>query len=152
MIRAATIDDVSRLLELGQMLHAESPRWRRLSFDVAKVEAQLLDLITSPDGFAWVACDAGGRVIGGLLAQVGEHWSSRDLVAQELSFFVEPSARGALCAARLIAVADAWAEGKGAKWLQVGTSTAIDPERTAQLYERLGFDRFGIGLERVYGT
>src|SRR5262245_44982824 len=108
MIRRATMEDVPRLVALGAQLHAESPRWSRLQFDTEKVETLLIALVTQSFGFAWVACDEDGHVIGGLLAEIGEHWSSRDLVAQELSFFVEPGKRGALAAARLIATLDAW--------------------------------------------
>lgn len=151
MIRAATNDDVPRMVELGELMHAESPRWSRLSYDRGKVAALLADLIASPEGFAWVACDESGGVVGGLIAFIGEHWSSRDRVAQELALFVEQNKRGALCAARLIAVADAWAEGCGVKWLEAGTSSGVAPERTTQLYEHLGFTRCAIGLERTYG-
>lgn len=149
MIRAATLEDIPALVELGRQLHAESPRWSRLAYSAEKVAALVHYLITSSDGFAWVAVRR-GAIVGYLIALIDAHWCSDDRVAQELSFFVRSDARGALYAARLIAVLDAWAEMKGAKWCQVGISTGIDVKRAVRLYQRLGFQRCAIGLERTY--
>lgn len=151
MIRPATHADIPAMVELGRALCAESPRWSRLNFSGEKLAELLGSLIDSEDGFAWVAV-ANGRITGALIAVVTQHWASEDRIAQELSLFVRQDARGALHAARLITVLDAWAEERGAKWLQVGVSTGVTVERTGQLYERLGFVNCGIGLERIYGT
>jgi GNAT superfamily N-acetyltransferase len=151
MIRPAIHSDVPVMVDLGRALCAESPRWCRLQFNGEKLAALLVNLIDSRDGFAWVAV-ASGAVVGALIAILDEHWASNDLVAQELSLFVRQDARGAIYAARLITVLDAWAEQRGAKWLQAGASTGVAIDRTAQLYERLGFERCAIGLERFYGN
>lgn len=150
MIRQATHADIPAMVELGRALCAESPRWARLTFNGEKLATLLVSLIDSPDGFAWVAV-ASGAVVGALIGIVDEHWASDDRVAQELSLFVREDARGAIYAARLITVLDAWAESRGAKWLQAGASTGVAIDRTALLYERLGFTRCAIGLERFYG-
>lgn len=107
--------------------------------------------LTDPRGVIFVA-ERNGIVVGGIAGWAEPHWSSEDIVAQEISFFMAPEARGSLAATRLICALTAWGELRGAKWLHAGTSTGLDPERTAGLYERLGFARCAIGLEAVYGN
>jgi len=150
-IRVATLDDLPRILELGELLHQESPRWARLSFNRAKAAHFIAHLILEPTGVVFVA-EHGGLVVGGIAGMATAHWSSDDVVAQEVSFFMAPEARGRMAAVRLICALRAWGEMRGAKWLQAGTSTGLDPERTAGLYEQLGFSRCAIGLEVEYGN
>lgn len=147
-IRVATQADIPRILELGELMHAESPRWSRLSFNRVKAEHYLRDLIDGA-GAVFLA-EHGGVVVGGIAGVLSSHWSSDDLLADEVAFFMAPAARGNMLAVRLVCTLRAWAEQRGAKWLQAGTSTGLDPERTAQLYERLGFTRCAIGLEAAY--
>lgn len=150
-IRVATLDDLPRILDLGEQLHNESPRWSRLSFNRQKAESFMRMLLTESRGVVFVA-ERDGVVVGGIAGIAEAHWSSDDVVAQEVSFFMAPETRGSMAATRLICALRAWGETRGAKWLQAGTSTGLDPERTAGLYERLGFARCAIGLEVTYGS
>ena len=149
-IRVATLADLPRILALGELLHMESPRWSRLSFNRAKAAHFIAHLIMEPEGVVFVA-EQDGLVVGGIAGITSPHWSSDDLVAQEVSFFMAPEARGSMAGVRLVGALRAWGGMRGAKWLQAGTSTGVDPERTAGLYERLGFSRCAIGLEVTYG-
>lgn len=149
-IRPATLDDLPRILDLGEMLHKESPRWSRITFSRARAESTLRLLLTDPNGVIFVA-ERDGVVVGGIAGVTEQHWASDDLVAHEMSLFMAPDARGGMSAIRLICSLRAWAKLRGAKWLHAGTSTGLDPERTAGLYERLGFTRCAIGLEVEYG-
>lgn len=150
-IRVATLDDLPRILELGELLHKESPRWSRLSFNRAKAAHFIAHLILEANGVVFVA-EHNDVVVGGIAGMSSPHWSSDDVLAQEVSFFMAPEARGSMVAVRLIGALRAWGEIRGAKWLTAGTSTGLDPERTAGLYERLGFSRCMIGLEINYGN
>ncbi len=149
-IRVATMDDLPRIIDLGELLHMESPRWSRLSFNREKAAAFIGRLIAEPDGVVFLA-ERDGVVLGGIAGLATAHWSSDDVVAQEVSFFMDPGERGNMVAPRLICALTAWGRIRGAKWLQAGTSTGLDPERTAGLYEALGFSRCAIGLEVDYG-
>lgn len=148
-IRPATLNDLPRILELGELLHLESPRWSRLTFNKAKAAHFIARLILEPDGVVFVA-ERDGVVVGGIAGIATPHWSSDDVVAQEVSLFMAPEARGSMAAPRLVCALQAWGDIRRAKWLQAGTSTGLDPERTAGLYERLGFSRCAIGLEVTY--
>lgn len=149
-IRVATTDDLPRILDLGEQLHAESPRWSRIPFSRARAAEMITGLMLSEDGVVFVA-EKNGQVIGGIAGVASQHWASEARVAHEVSFFIDKPHRGGLAACRLICALEAWARIKGVAWLHAGTSTGVDPELTARLYERLGFTRCAIGLEVHYG-
>lgn len=149
MIRRAKQSDIPALVELGRKMHGESPVWSRLTYSPEKVAETIERLIEHPDGFAWVAV-SDGTIVGGFLAVIEEHWMSSDRVASELALFVEKTARGALLAARLVCAGVAWAKIRNSRLMFAGASTGLEPERTAQFYERFGFERNGaIALERM---
>jgi GNAT superfamily N-acetyltransferase len=150
-IRVATMRDLDRIMDLGELLHRESPRWSRLSFNRERANATIAAILTGTHGVVYVA-EKDGVVVGAIAGVLEQHWSSDDTVAHEISFFMDPAARGGYVAARLICALNAWAKLRGAKWLTAGTSTGVNPEQTAQLYERLGFTRCAIGLEVTYGN
>lgn len=146
MIRPATLDDVSFIVNMGEIFHKESPRWSRINYNKAKAAEMISNLISNPNGLVLVATQD-KKIIGGIAAIHFQHWSSDDWIVDELSFFMLPEHRGSFSATKLICSLKAWANIKGAAWVYAGTSTGVEPERTAQLYERLGFKRCSIGLE-----
>lgn len=148
-IRTANLSDIAVLVDMGRQMHAESPRYSRLSYCAEKVETTLITMINSPDAIVLVA-EVNEKIQGAALALIDQEWFSHDKVASELVLFVTPDNRGALIAAKLIACMDGWAERKGVPYLQAGASTGVQPERTAGLYEHMGFQRYGIGFERIY--
>lgn len=149
-IRPATLDDLPRILDLGELMHHESPRWSRVAFSRPRAADFIARLILNEWGCVFLA-EKDGVVIGGIAGTALPHWASDDILADEASFFMLPEARGSMAGVRLIGALKEWAGARGAKWLNAGTSTGLDPERTAGLYERLGFSRCAIGLEVNYG-
>lgn len=150
-IRPATLDDLPAIVAMGEIFHNESPRWRRLRFSRARAAHTFAHLITNPNGLVLLAtkCDA---IVGGIAASCSMHWCSEDLLVDEICLFVMPEHRGGLLAARLIFAMRAWSKSKNALWNTAGTSTGIDPEVTARLYEHAGFVRCSIGLEAYFGN
>lgn len=150
-IRTATISDVPRIVELGAALHAESPRWSRIPFNRARAAETMTGLILNPHGVAFLY-EVDGLVVGGIAGLLQPHWACDASIAHEMSFVIDPEYRGGLAACRLICALVAWSRIKGAAWLHAGTSTGLDAEMTAKLYERLGFVRCAIGLEFHHGN
>lgn len=147
MIRAATLEDLSVLIALGEAMHAESPRFSRLEFSSDRLAQTLVGLVEADRGFLWVAENAAGSVIGGMAAVIVPHWCSNDLIATDLALFIEKTARGSLAPMRLLHRYRRWAVERGAVLIQIGVSSGIDTETTAHLYEQLGFSRCGVILE-----
>lgn len=145
MIRPANLYDIPALLDLGERMHAESPRFSRLTFSRARLHDTLRMLIDNPLGFVWVAEEE--QLIGGMVAMASPHWASTDLIATDLALFIEPSRRGSLAPVRLINRYRWWGREIGAVITQVGCTTGVETEKTAQLFERLGLTRCGVILE-----
>lgn len=96
--------------------------------------------------FQWVA-EVEGRVIGGMAGLLAQHWASEDKVATDLALFIDERQRGGMSTARLVTEYKRWAWKHGASIVQVGVTTGVQTEQTAQLYERLGLTRCGLILE-----
>lgn len=141
MIRAATIDDIPRMLELGRAMHAES-RYAVLPWNAGKVSHLIGWLIDAPDGLALVA-ERDGEVIGGFLGSVSEHYFTDARVASDYALFVEPGKRGGIAAARLLEAFTIWARAQDATLTQVGVTTGVNVEATARLFEAAGFAPVG---------
>lgn len=149
MIREATLADIPALVELGYAIVLESPRHSRTTYNPFKVATMLQAFITASQGAVFVA-EVHGEIIGTAVAYLDAEWFSDDPVAQELCILVAKEKRGTLVGAQLIKRMDEWAQSQGAYYLQAGAGTGIDIETTIALYERLGFKRAAIGVERFY--
>lgn len=146
MIRDATEDDVPTLVELGRLMHAESPVFSRLTFDPERFSVTVRNTIQSPAGFAKVV-ETEGQVVGGMLAFVIPHFCSSDLVACDVGLFMHPDFRGGTGAARLLTLYRAWADEHGAKIIQLGIMTGVQVQRTQAMCERMGWALSGVVME-----
>lgn len=140
-VRPAVEADIPTILELGGMLHAESPRYREFSYSPKKVARLAMYVIG--EGGALVA-EKDGKIIGLIAGMVSEHWFSEDKIATDLTFFIVPEERKkGRAALMLVRAFEAWAESKGARHIVPGTSTQLDADGTARFYEKLGYERTG---------
>lgn len=146
MIRAATLNDVAPLVELGARMHEESPRFSRLRFDAGRLASTLKLLIESDAGFV-VVHEVDGILLGGMVATIVPHWCSTDTVATDLALYVVPESRGGMVPAWLVHRYVQWAKDRGATIVQVGVTTGVRTEDTARLLEALGLRRCGVILE-----
>lgn len=146
MIRAATLHDIPRLIELGALMHEEAPAFRGMSFDADKLAALMRNVMGSPTGFAMCAV-RDGLVIGGMLAVATPHFFSPDLVACDLALFIAREHRGGMAAVRLLDAYRRWGAGIGAAKVQIGVMTGIAPELLESLCVRMGAKRAGVVME-----
>ena len=140
MIRPAKHSDVSRLIELGTLLHATTS-YSTMNFCPDKSATFLHELING-QGVVFVA-EVRGEVVGGMAGAVTDQWFSNDLIAYDYSLFVEPSKRNGVIAVRLIQTFKEWAKLKGAKQIYMGIGTGVSVEGTARLYESQGLRNIG---------
>lgn len=140
MIRPAKHSDVTRLIELGTLLHATTS-YSTMSFCPDKSAAFLHELING-QGVVFVA-EVRGEVVGGMAGAVTDQWFSNDLIAYDYSLFVEPSKRNGVIAVRLINTFKEWAKLKGAKQIYMGIGTGVSVEGTTRLYESQGLRNIG---------
>lgn len=146
MIRTATFDDVPDLVELGRAMHAESPRYREMTFDADRL-AETLHGVIAAGGFARVVQTEDGSLVGGLVAVLVPHWASDDLTSCDLALFMAPEARGSIAPARLLNQYAQWARDRGARQIMLGVMTGVSVPQTVALCERLGWRQAGVVME-----
>jgi GNAT superfamily N-acetyltransferase len=145
IIRPATYDDLDMLLLIAKAMQEESPRFSRMTFSQRKMLQLFINLIDSENGLVLVA-EVEGEIVGGFAGMVIEHFFTDDLVANDIGLFLIPNARGGTLAARLIKQYIAWAKTK-TEFIQLGISTGVHMEKTAELYQALGLQQCSIGFE-----
>lgn len=146
-IRYARPTDVPALVELGRRMHVESPRFARLAFDPERLASVASNLIPNKDCCVLVG-DAGGVLIGLFVGFVMQHFFSTASYATDLALYVTPEERGGTLAVRFLRRFEDWARTTGAAEIVPGISTEVEVERTARLYERLGYKRSGLIMRR----
>jgi GNAT superfamily N-acetyltransferase len=117
MIRAATIQDVPELMDMGLRFVAQTAYADYLKPDKLTIFNTLTHLIESPNGIVLVNDDA-GPLTGAILGALFPHFVTGEIVCGELAWWVEPEARGQTGTRLLHALEDA-AKAKGAVRINV---------------------------------
>lgn len=139
-VRRATLGDLSAMVALGQAMHQESPRYRDMQFDTAKVGRLLQHLVTAGDAAGVVlVAEEGGLLIGGAIGIAGERWFGPDRYVTDLAVYLSPDHRGGRAFMRLVDAFEEWTAAQGVTKLDIGVSTGVHVERTVCAYERLGY-------------
>lgn len=141
MIRPATLSDIPRLVDLGELMHAEAPNYRDIPFSREKVALQMTLLVTR-DGVVFVS-EKNGEVVGGIAGGVTEYWFSLERFGFEYAFFLTQEARHGITAIRLKRAFKIWCRLQGVKRFTMGTSTGIATEGVKEFYESDGMELTG---------
>lgn len=139
MIRPLVLCDITKVVNLGRSMHEESPVFKHSSFD-EKTVADLLALsLKTPENVCVLVNDINGEITGGIIAFAYKNWFGPERVASDLALFVTPDKRGGVIAARLVKQYEQWAKSVGCSEVTIGVSTGVNTERTALLFQRLGY-------------
>lgn len=123
-------------------MRAESVPGSKVVDDEPYVTENLNCMFDSEEFFGFVYGDQQGYMFGSVSAL----WFCSKLRAYEQSLFVRPDCRGSLAAPRLIKRFVQEAATLGAVEVYVGSYTEFKTEKLFKLYERLGFERHGLGM------
>lgn len=129
------LEIVSRIRDAGN----ESGWTKELDFNPEYVSAQVSAMIQSDDYLVIGSDDVGAIMI----ACVASNWFSPTEQARELIVYVHPSIRKNGHAKKLVDYYIAWAKGRGVARINIGISLGIQPEKVAELYQSLGFEKSG---------
>ena len=125
-------------------MHAES-KYRCYNFDPLKLANTISELIEARKGIALVAV-VQGKIVGGLIGYLAEHYFGNDLAAYGLALFIDADHRNGMVGPRLIKQYVEHAREKGASEIVFANTTRYEMERVGRLFLRLGFDpRQGLG-------
>lgn len=143
MVRTALASDIEVLLAMGQAMHRESPRFALIPFVEAKARVMIGYLLET--GGAFVA-EVDGEIVGMLAGFCVEHFFSTTKYVADIVVYVVPQYRGGTAAVRLVRALEKWAREMRATEVVLGVSTEVDTERTAMLYQHLGYRETGRSL------
>jgi GNAT superfamily N-acetyltransferase len=148
MVRWMTIEDLPIAIAMGEAMHKES-YYKHFDYDPMKLQ-KLWELSEAHQGFygKFVAENSDGKIVGMFVGMCAEHYFGHDKIATDLLLYVTPEARGGSAAPRLVKAYEKWARESGAKEIHVGVSTGVNEDRTARLYEKLGFHDKAILLRK----
>ena len=147
-VEHARISDIPELLEIAVGFWNESPTYKQRTVNLKKVKTQLQTLILYPSqGCVLLVLDDDDNILGGFMGGLQEESQSDSLMAIDYCLFVKPEYRGGRSAYLLIKVFTEWAKEQGATWIQCGTATKIQTEKTINFYKKMGFEHTGSFLE-----
>ena len=133
IIRDATIDDFPDLYRMG-IAFAAAAEMPEVDPDTFYRSVEML----ISDGILKVAVNS--TICGGAGALVFPHyWNEKEIVAQELFWWVDENARKSSAAIRLLSEMESEAREKGAKSLIMITLDKLTPEVLERLYIRRGY-------------
>jgi len=116
-------------------MHQES-HFKDLDFDPDKLKRLLMAFLH--DQFVQIA-EENNEIIGVFIGFITEYYFGKDLYASDLTYYVDQTRRGSVAAVRLFRDFETWATKRGAKRISPATATGINPERTKQFYEKMGY-------------
>jgi GNAT superfamily N-acetyltransferase len=111
--------------------------------DKDKALHSILHFVAS-DHFCVFALIENEQVVGVLIGKIQTTWFSYAIVAEDLMVVVRQDRRGALGAKKLVTAFAGWAKAHDARAVFLSSISGINPGRTAQFYQRLGFDVIGM--------
>lgn len=143
-VREASPDDINILIKMMLDMREESPALKDVPVNIWRT-AENMKAMFAAGTFIGVVDNKGC-----MLGFVGPNWYSSTVEAFEQMLYVSPEYRNGYSAFRLITAFEKLAQSKGAVSIHVGSSTGIKDEKTAKLYENLGYERSGISLKKNF--
>jgi hypothetical protein len=138
MIRKGTATDLQAIIEMGYRLCDRTPQ-AHVKRDRPAIAQTLTSCMNSAFGCCFVA-ERSGRLTGVIVGLAQQYWFSRQRQVVDLMFTAERPGDGLALMRRFIAWG--WSV-SGVVEVAASQSSGIEIERTAKLYEHLGFTRVG---------
>jgi GNAT superfamily N-acetyltransferase len=138
-----SIEHVVDAVLIGKELHEES-EYRDIPFDPVRA-VSIASQVNVPGSqlIGAVAVDDTDGVIGYIFGKIEPYYFSDELAVYDLGLFIRKHKRGTYAAVRLVKEFERLAKQRGCKRVYLGIATGINPERTGELYERLGYATVG---------
>lgn len=143
IVRPFLRKDFDKLWDLAQKMWRESPAYQGIEISEEKLRRLGERILKSQELCGFVA-ENGDGIQGFFAGFVSEYYFGNQNTASDLALFVDPGKRGGRAAILLIRAYEQWARSHGVEEISLGITTGVNQERTAQLYERLGYTKSGI--------
>lgn len=117
--------------------------FKRLELDLDKTVLQLSHADTVPGNFYRMA-RRNGELLGCIYGQAFKSFFSDALMAQVKGVWVAGKHQGSAAFLRLLLSFEEWAKGVGARLIFLDQTTALDMERSMNLFEGCGYRLIGV--------
>jgi len=136
------LENIRDVIALGQKMHQESA-YADMPFDIEMAAQNIFDRIIKSDyGFGLIAYKDTNPV--GLFAgALATHYFGPAFFAHDFAWYVTPKQRGSSIAIRMLKKFEKWAKDKGALEIHLGVTTGVSPDKTAKMFERMGYKYVG---------
>jgi len=136
------LENIRDVLFLGEKMHKESA-YSDMPFDMEMAAQNIFhNIIQSEYGFGLVAYKD-TNPIGLLCGALATHYFGPALYAYDFAWYVTPKQRGSSTAIRMLKKFEKWAKDRGALEVHLGVTTGVSPEKTAKMFERMGYEFVG---------
>lgn len=143
IVKSIERTDIGNCVELGKLLHNESPYYGRSEFNESKLYRLAELCINDPNYCCFVAQDNDDNIIGMIAGVIGTHFFSDCKYSTDITFFVRPESRGSTAALRLLTAFCIWSEAMGCDEIRCGVSTGIRIDAADRIYKKFGFKEEG---------
>ena len=131
----------SAVVSLGTIAHAESAH-RHMTLDVDYGLSNVRNFISDSRCAFWLAW-SGDTPIGVFGGKVRPLFFSRDLIAEDILWYVLPEHRGSRVGLQLLSLFERWAFEHGAKDLRIGQTSQLDPKVFNGILGSKGYELVG---------
>lgn len=150
--RLHTAADLPQVYALAERAYLEA-RYNRHPLRKEKF-ARLAELAENqPDSVVLLVAENGGKLVGFMCGIVTEHYFADMVYATNLALYVTPEARGSHACLNLLRLFEQEARARGASEIMLGVTSGVQQERTARLYNALGYETVGaLTVKYIGGT
>lgn len=145
MIRAATLDDIPKMVELAAQMHPEGD-YKNVPYN-PEMYGRFLEIALPQDQYCLFVYEKDGEIVGAIMGSVFCFLFSPLLQAADMGFFVVPEHRGTLAAPLLEKAYREWAIRKGKEagqdFIKVRLDVSTANTKAGAFYERLGYTCVG---------
>ena len=140
IIREATLDDITKVVEIGNEFFCLSEYDKVFNFDLDSFTETVTHLITSEDCNLFVIDDGDIQGIAGAL--LFPFYMNRNVIScQEVFWYVKPKARKGSVGIRLLSAMENWAKLKGANTFNMMSLEKVEPEKVERILLSKGYTK-----------
>lgn len=145
-VRDAIDHEVYKMVEISEIILAESPTYTLMTFDKEKSANYLYGaIVKQPGWFLRVIADESNEIVGGMLCYCETSLFGPDKLAYDVTIMIQKEYRGR-CLPQIIQIVDEykkWALNEGAKVIKIGVSSGLNIDKADKFFQMLGFDKIG---------
>lgn len=140
MLKIATWDDYVYIKRMCLNFAKASP-YSDVTIDIEKLEEIIGGMIDEDKTKVIVVLGLKDNIpVGIMAAQTSEMLFNRELMAQEVVYWIEPEHRGGRLALELLEAFEFWAKKVGCKYLNLSALETEHIDKVSKLYNRRGYD------------